>query len=123
MPDGAALELSRHGPASWPGRPSRVPTTGILLTADSYSIRSIHPDGRGCDLRLGRITGIPGPSITHSHQHAHSHVTVADGLARETHFSYEVAHVKHYQLRLGHPFGLAFQVLDAAGGAPRVASA
>jgi hypothetical protein len=48
---------------------------------------------------------------------------VADGLARETHFSYEVPHVQHYELRLGHRLGLALQVLDAAGGAPRVAAA
>src|SRR5687767_13962633 len=91
--------------------------------ADCYSIRSFHPDGRRCDLRLGRITGVPGPGITHSHQHTHFHVTVADGLARETDFSHEVPHVQHYQLRLGHLLRLALQVLNAAGGAPRVASA
>src|SRR5919107_728801 len=91
--------------------------------AECQSIWSFHPEGRGCDLLLGLIAGIPGPGIAHPHQHAHVHVAVADGLARETHFSHEVPHVQHYQLRLGYLLRLAVQVLYAAGGAPRVASA
>src|SRR5215216_4119168 len=68
------------------------------------------PKWAGGDLRLGRIAGISGPGIAHSHQHTHFHITVEDGLARETHLSYEVPHVQHYPLCLGHLLRLALQL-------------
>jgi hypothetical protein len=48
---------------------------------------------------------------------------VADGLAGEADLPEKVAALEDVELGLRHPVGLAFQVLDAAGGALRVSAA
>src|SRR4028118_797669 len=94
-----------------------------LKTPTCPLIRSLHPDGRGGDLSLGRVTGIPGPGPAHGHQRPHLHVLLAVDLAREARHSQEVAHPEEHHFSPGHVFGLALEELQPAGGASRVAAA
>src|SRR4028118_1802327 len=94
-----------------------------LKTPTCPLIRSLHPDGRGGDLSLGRVTGIPGPGPAHGHQRPHLHVLLAVDLAREARHSQEVAHPEEHHFSPGHFLRLALEELHPAGGASRVAAA
>src|SRR5918998_6885629 len=96
------------------------PNVGGLRQALRWLLR---PLGGRRNFGLGLVAGPVEAGRGHSHEDPHLHVVVAEGLARETYLPEEVAAFEDLALRLRHPLGLAFEILDAAGGAPGVRTA
>src|SRR5918997_3901160 len=88
---------------------------------DSDSDRFFDPLGFGCDLRL-RFA--PRPFCARGadrRKGPHLYVVVRHCLTREPCLAEQVLPLQHLKLCLRHLLGLAFQVLDAAGGTTGVA--
>ena len=83
----------------------------------------VYPFGFGGDVRLRLVAGAVEAGRGDGHEGADLDVVVADGLAGEADLAEKAAALEDVELGLRHHVGLAFYVLDPAGGAFRVGAA